>query len=235
MKYELTLERYQGPLDKLLELVEEKKLAITEISLAEVTADFLNYLEKLEKEHSDPTLISDFLVVASKLVLIKSKILLPTLELNEEEEEDIRTFEKRLLLYAELKKAKNIIKEKWNVFPQMASREFLSTIGAAFYPPKNLTAEDLALAFSKIFREFEKVMKPVKTIKIEMINLKEKIEEILKKITSKKPVELNNLRSEGSRSELIVLFLAILHLIKAQLIYVEQAGHFSEIKITKLK
>ena len=87
MNYELTLEAYQGPLDKLLELVEAKKMEVTEISLAEVTADFLDYLKKLEAENVSQTLLADFLVIASKLIFIKSKILLPSLFAGEEETE----------------------------------------------------------------------------------------------------------------------------------------------------
>ena len=100
MPYELSLEYYKGPLDKLLELVEEKKLEITQISLAEVTADFLNYLKTLDESRANHSLIADFLVVASKLVLIKSKMLLPSLPLDEEEESDIRNLEERLKLFA---------------------------------------------------------------------------------------------------------------------------------------
>ena len=106
MLYELKLETYQGPLDKLLELVEGKKLEITKISLADVTADFLNFLKKLESEGANHSLIADFLVVASKLILIKSKVLLPALTLSEEEESDIHDLEARLKIYAELSRQK---------------------------------------------------------------------------------------------------------------------------------
>lgn len=232
MAYELNLERYSGPLDKLLELVLEKKMEITEISLAEVTADFLDYLRKLEEENADPGIITDFLVVASKLVLIKSKNLLPSLELNEEEEEDVRAFELRLKIYAEFKKAQKLVKEKWNDFPQMASREFLSATGPAFYPPEKITEKDLVLSLSRILGEFEKVMKPVQKIKIEIINLKEKIEEVFKKLTAS-PVGLNHFKEKGTRAELVVLFLAVLHLIKAQIVHVEQADNFGEITIAR--
>lgn len=232
MAYELTLEKYQGPLDKLLELVLEKKMEISEVSLAGVTADFLSYLEKLEEGKTSPSVIADFLSVASKLVLIKSKNLLPSLVLSEEEEEDIRLFETRLKIYAELKNTQKIIKERWHEYPQMASREFLSAAGTAFYPPKKTSGAELASAISKIAGEFEKIMKPVQRIKIEIINLKEKIEEIFQKLTSS-PVGFESLKNKGGKRELVVLFLAILHLIKAQLVSVEQAGSFGDIRIAK--
>lgn len=232
MQYELTLGHYSGPLDKLLELVLEKKMEITEISLAEVTADFLDYLKKLEEEHASPSLITDFLVVASKLVLIKSKILLPSLTFEEEEEVDIKAFEQRLKIYAEFKNTQKLIKEKWRDLPQMTSREFLMTSGQAFYPPSKITKEDIVFSISKVLEEFEKIFKPVKVIKVEIVNLKEKIEEILNKITAK-PVGFNELRSKRKKNEVIALFLAILHLIKDQLVRVEQRIHFGEITIAR--
>ncbi|MEK7162430.1 MAG: segregation/condensation protein A, partial [Patescibacteria group bacterium] len=96
--YELKLENYQGPLQKLLELIEEKKMEITIINLAEVTSSFFEYLKKLEALGMDHSLLADFLVIASKLLLIKSKVLLPSLPLTEEEESDIRGLESQLKL-----------------------------------------------------------------------------------------------------------------------------------------
>jgi len=246
MAYELVLNGYQGPLDKLLELVEEKKLEITQISLAEVTADFLKYLKKMAAskeaslapsgrgtEEMNHGLIADFLAVASRLILIKSKVLLPTLELTAEEETDIRNLEARLKIYAELKGAQKILKSLWSEQPKMATREFLSGMAASFYPPQKVKKEDLAPALAQILEELQRFLKPIETIKIEIVNLQAKIEEILKKITEG-PKELRDLRQDRSKRELVVLFLAILHLIKEELIYVKQETHFAEIQVKRI-
>ncbi len=116
MDYSLALETYQGPLDKLLELIEEKKLAITELALAEVTSDFLSYVEELQKKEAGSVklgFLADFLVIASKLLLIRSKALLPSLTLTEEEKEDIHDLETRLKVYQELKHAQRHVKQAW--------------------------------------------------------------------------------------------------------------------------
>jgi len=89
MNYEVKLEQFTGPLNKLLELIEARKLEITALNLAEVTEDFINYIRSLEKG-ADPEILADFIVVASRLILIKSKTLLPSLELTEEEEGEIK-------------------------------------------------------------------------------------------------------------------------------------------------
>src|SRR5262245_8487868 len=94
MDYALRLQQYEGPLEKLLELIEERKLDVNEISLAEVTDDFLKYLEQLPAVA--PALLADFLTIGSRLVLIKSKSLLPELPLSAEEESDIKDLERRL-------------------------------------------------------------------------------------------------------------------------------------------
>lgn len=238
MNYELKTEYYQGPLDKLLELIEEKKLEISQVSLAAVTGDFLKYLKSLEeKQQIDSSLLADFLVVASRLILIKSKELLPSLILTEEEEKDIRNLEWGLKIYQEIKKTQRFIKEKWREMPKMAVREFMADISNSgqtfFFPPKNLKKEQLQTAITAVCRTLESFFRPAATIRNTVINLKEKIEEIFKKITEK-PADLHNLHSGKDRNELIVVFLAILHLIKEQLIQAEQTGHFKEIQIAKI-
>jgi segregation and condensation protein A len=127
MNYELKLEQYSGPLEKLLELIEERKLEVTEISLGQVTEDFLRHLNDLKAktgalQEGDPVehsvrahlrLLVDFIIVASRLILIKSKSLLPGLELSGEEEADIKDLERRLFIYKELKPAMRLIASLW--------------------------------------------------------------------------------------------------------------------------
>lgn len=234
--YELELEVYQGPLEKLLELIEEKQLEITEVNLAKVTADFLLHIHALEEQAGEagvpPELLSDFLVVASKLVLIKSKALLPTLPLTEEEEGEIRDFEARLRLYRELKSAEKLMIPLWHEFPTMAEREFLASSESLFYPPERLTEENLAGAMRRVLGELERFARPTARLAGAVVSLEEKIEEILHRIGGA-PLTFGELRRGRKREELIVLFLAILHLIKTQLIKVRQEGHFDDIVVAK--
>jgi len=236
MPFELKLEEYQGPLDKLLELIEAKKLEITQLNLAEVTADFLDYVQTLEGTAEDggapPALLADFLVVASRLILIKSKALLPDLTLSEEEEGEVADLEYRLRLYRELKEGQCHLAKGWSVFPLMHTREFLMGSEALFYPPTRLTAGDLAAAFGRVLGELERIAKPTAHLKSEIENLSKKIEEVLARLTGA-PLGLGALRRSGSRGELVVLFLAILHLLKAQLVKVEQADRFGEIIVAR--
>ena len=87
--YHVKLEQFEGPFSLLVQLIDEKKLSINEISLSNVTEQYLGHLESIEESH--PAELADFLVVASKLLLIKSRTLLPDLEVEEEEGESLVT------------------------------------------------------------------------------------------------------------------------------------------------
>jgi segregation and condensation protein A len=229
--YELSLENFSGPIEKLLELIEEKKLKITELNLAEVTADFLNYLKQIEKV--EPRLLADFVVVASRLLLIKSKALLPTLQITEEEEKDIKDLEARLRFYQQFKPAINLIKKMSEQSGISISRPLFFGRPAAFYPPKNLEIKDLHNAVKSIFETLEQFQKETKIVKLSLISLEEKIEEITKRIGEN--LKFHELTKEKPREEIIVLFLALLHLLAKQLIKVEQKEKFSDIIIEKFE
>src|SRR3989338_6266919 len=100
--YQVKLQAFEGPLDVLLNLIEERKLEITQVSLAEVTGHFIEYVER---EHIPPGIIAEFLAVVARLLLIKTKALLPFLTLSEEEEEELVDLETRLKLLARFREA----------------------------------------------------------------------------------------------------------------------------------
>lgn len=230
--YEFNSEGFKGPLAKLLELIEEKKMEISQINLAEVTDDFLKYIKTFEGKAGTEQIVADFLVVASRLILIKSKSLLPSLELTEEEEGDIKNLEARLRLYQELKKAHPYLRMHWSVSPQLYTREFFMTAEPLFYPPSALGSAELRNAVARMVGELEKVFRPTAALKREILQLKQKIEDVLTRLTSA-PTGFHSLRQSGGREEMVVLFLAILHLIKEQFVDVIQEGHFGDITIAK--
>ncbi len=228
--YQLKLRQFAGPIEKLLELIEEKKLPIAELSLAEVTADFLNYIKAMEAV--EPRILADFVVVASRLLLIKSKALLPNLELTEEEEDGIKDLEERLKRYQAFKPAIGLFKKLWERKGHSVSRPFLFGRPSIFYPPKDLNSETLREAVESVFEILKRLEPEVQTIESSMISLEEKIGEIVKCLESGIR-QFGALAKEKSRSEVIVLFLALLHLLRDQLIKAEQKQGFSDIIIEK--
>ena len=250
MSFAVQTQAYKGPLEKLLELVEEKKLEITLVSLAEVTGDFLKYIEELRKtiEH-DPgrsfaaaqddnrsidlkEIIADFLVIASRLLLIKSRVLLPNLEFDEEEEASLHDLEFRLKLYEELKGAREHIARGWNEYPRMRSREFFAAREPGFSPPLALQATHLAEAMGRVMGELQRFLLPTGKIENTMIKLQDTISRLLERISGT-PLDLGHMDGTKPRSEVVVLFLAVLHLARDHFVQVEQEGEFGRIYIRK--
>ncbi|MEK7114522.1 MAG: segregation/condensation protein A [Patescibacteria group bacterium] len=230
MNYELRIEKFSGPIEKLLELIEEKKLEITELNLAEATADFLNYIKKIE--NIEPRLLADFVVVAAKLLLIKSKALLPNLQLTEEEEKDIKDLENRLKIYRQFKPAIDHIKRLSEQKRILISQPLFSRRPTIFYPSENLKVNELYKAIKGIFENFKQFQNETKIIRSSLVTLEEKIEEIVNRLGIES-LNFEELTKEKPRSEIIVLFLALLHLLAKQSIKIEQKEKFSDIMITK--
>jgi segregation and condensation protein A len=111
---------YQGPLEALLELIEARKLSITQVSLAEVCDAYLSYLEKLPELPLGET--AQFVLVASTLLLIKSRSLLPSLTLTEEERESVDELERRLAQLRLIKNASKLLRKEWGTHPYVIDR-----------------------------------------------------------------------------------------------------------------
>jgi segregation and condensation protein A len=186
--YELKTEQFSGPIEKLLEMIEGKEMEITDLNLAEVTADFLDYLEKIKNPEEsgiqlDPRVLADFIVVASHLILIKSKALLPSLELSGEEEGEIEKLKDRLKFYQEFKPALLHVKEKWADGNFSVSRALFAGRPEIFYPAENITLENLKKSLESIFESLKEFVDKSQPLENSVIRLEEKIEEILQRLT----------------------------------------------------
>lgn len=245
MTYEISLREYTGPLDKLLELIETKELEITAITIASVTADFIDHLQKSE-EDIDPSILADFLVVAAKLVLLKSKVLLPSLSLNEDEEADIKDLEMRLLIYKEFsarggketseQSASNNISSMWANGEAAHVRSFLALFGQQtfFVPATNISIANLSLHINKIAEMISVIAPPEpEKVKSKIISLKEKIQELLTRFRDAAQHSFASITMQKTRSEVIALFLAVLHLFREHSIHIEQEEHFGDIVLKR--
>lgn len=234
MSYQVKLEQFAGPLEKLLELIEERKLEITTVNLASVTGEFLNYLSTLEAR-GDAGTIADFVAVAAKLVLVKSKVLLPDVPLTAEEEGEIRDLESQLRLYREIQHAGVLIKNIWSGFPRAGARPFFfaQSERAMFYPPPGLRAEGLAAAIHGLVRELKQFIPETRKVERAVITLEERMKRLLARFTAARRESFHSLAEGESKAEAIVLFLAILHLLKDRLLSVRQEQPFGDILIQK--
>ena len=236
MNYEVKLKEFSWPFDKLLELIEGQKLEITRINLAEVTASFLDYIKGLGGESTSGAL-ADFLVVAAKLILIKSKVLLPDLKLTEEEEADIQDLEGRLKIYKEFKRASQHIGEMWGKNKPAFARQFFMNLGdtSVFYPPQAISVKQLTDMARKLLASLKALIPQATTaVKEIIITIEEKMQELVSRFQEAAEHTFKNISSGKSKKEIIVSFLAILHLLRDRLINADQKEQFGDITFKKL-
>ncbi len=234
MPYRVKLENFEGPLDLLLSLCEEQKLDICQISLANVADSFLEHCREMS-EYDWPQ-VADFLTVAARLLLIKSKALLPTLELTREEEEDILDLETRLKEYKRFKEAAEIIGRDFAKKTYSHSREHYAANAPAFLPPPSLATGDLLSAIKKIFADLPSEFKLVRQKIRKVVSLEEKIKELVERLKNRLETNFRELSGgKKTKMEIVLTFLAILHLIREQIINAEQKETFGEIKLVNIK
>lgn len=230
MAYLVKLEHFEGPLDLLLQLIEQEKLSITEVSLARVTDDYLTVIRSAKEIH--PEELADFLVVAAKLILIKSQALLPGIELEAEEGPSL---EEQLRLYKEFVDASKQIEMMLRKKRFMFGREkpFFERV-PEFSPPPKLTIAILADAFRQVLKNLEPLFKLPRAAIERAMSIQEKIGHIRAMILSRVAVKFNEiLKTAKNKTEVIVSFLALLELVKQRVIDAKQDSLFHEIELNK--
>jgi len=226
---QVRIRQFEGPLDLLLQLIEREELDISTVSLAEVTDQYLGTLEQVERRHPDE--LADFLVVAAKLLLIKSRILLPQLSLPDEEGLPL---EDQLRLYRTFVGASETVRRLYRRKHVMYPREHTAMIEPMFMPPERLGANDLAEAFRTALQRLEPVAVITQTTIARTVSLQQKIQSIRDLILSESAVNFRQLLERAdSRMDVIVTFLALLELVKQRTAVVVQEENFSDIQITR--
>ena len=230
MAYHIKLEQFEGPLDLLLQLTEQEKLDITRVSLAKIADQYLAYISNTK----DITLahLADFLSVASRLILIKSKALLPMLEFTEEEEEEIKDLEYQLAEYKKFKDASAVLAKLFDSDDMSFAREGFLGMPPLFYPPEKIIAEDLRRAFAKVLGEIPVLEKLEEEMVKEVLTLEDKIVHLQDMLRERVQTSFADLVANAKdKVEVVVSFLAMLELVKQRIILVEQGELFSEIQM----
>ncbi len=237
LTYNIKTPVFEGPFGLLLSLVEKRKLFINDVSLASVTEDYLNYVNGLENK--DPMHMSSFIVVASTLLLIKSKSLLPNLVFTEEEEVSIKDLEDRLALYELYSNLTQNIKEKFGkkiIF--MPIEHKIETV--VFLPDERITKYNMMILAQDIVNKLpKKVILPKveirKVISIEEMigRLTERINDALKMSFKEFSRSSNASYSKEEKVNIIVSFLAVLELARQGVLSLVQENNFDDIMIQK--
>jgi len=230
MTYEVKSDKFSGPLDLLLQLIEKDDLNITEISLAQVTEQYIDHLEKLTEIEAEE--LADFLVIAGRLLLLKSRALLPYLETEVEEE----SLESQLKLYKDFLEASKKIDAmiKLERFTFARTRPPAKT-EVEFSPPPNVNLETLKNCFLVVLKRLDPLVKLPKQMMEKSVSLQQKILELKDILAAQKNFRFTNLVSSAkNRTEIIMNFLAILELLKQRQLKVKQQGTFNDIIIEKI-
>jgi segregation and condensation protein A len=234
---EFTTDKFSGPLGLLLNLIESEEMDITEISLAKIADEYVNYIRGAQ--NIDPEEMADFLVIAAKLLFIKSKALLPYLY-SAEEEEEIDDLERQLKMYKEfvaasLKIKEHIARNRRLFLPPLTKNRRGQFNLPVFSPPAKLTAALLQEKFLAILdglakQQEEKI--PEATLEPK-INIDDKIASIKAMLLNKIKINFSRLLAgAATKTEIIVSFLAVLELAKQKELFFEQAELFSDIHIS---
>jgi segregation and condensation protein A len=223
-------ENFSGPLDLLLSLVEEKKLSLSEISLSQVTDQFLDYLDTLENRH--PETIADFLVVGARLLFLKSRLLLPgEMAL---EEDDASSLAAQLRLYKAFQEASKKMETAWGAGERIGFHLESPRRSENFVPPPSLSIGQLQKSMWGLVRRLAPP-KPLPETRIDgTISIHQKIQHIRNLLSQVQKTTFHDMISDkGNRTEIIVAMLAILELIKLRTLTVQQADLFGSIHISR--
>lgn len=231
MSFTVKQEHFEGPLELLLDLIEKKKLFVNDVSLAKVADDYVAYVKNLEQFPVADS--AHFVLIASTLLLIKSKSLLPQLDLTTEEEQSIEDLERRLKLYEMVRKLSRNLQSVWCKKVLFASGE--RKLNPVFSPDPGMTAQNLHQAALRVLNNLPKKEFLPKVIVDKIVSLEEMIVSLTKRVTASLKMSFKEFARGigGAKKEdkvnVIVGFLAMLELVKQGVIQVTQEKHFDDI------
>jgi segregation and condensation protein A len=230
--YTIHTDVYEGPLDLLLDLITKAELDITRLSLAKVTDEYLTYLASMQQKSAVE--VSGFLVIAAKLIQIKSEALLPRPpERLEGEEDPAESLARQLMIYKAIKQT-----SKWlQILEQIGQRNYIRLAA----PPKieesvDLSGIDIAdlITMLQALFHFQEDAAPITTVvTIPRVTIKNKIKDLITYLRDQQSLSYRQLLpKDHDRVEAIVLFLAVLELIKQHYVDAVQEGLFADIQIS---
>ena len=243
MELKVELQAFEGPLDLLLHLIDKNKVNIFDIPIVEITNQYMEYIEEMKRQ--DLNVMSEFLVMAATLLGIKSKMLLPVEETEDEEVEDPRAeLVEQLLQYKMYKSISYELRDRQSDAEHILYKvPTLPDEVLAFEQPvdvdeliSDLTLNKLQAIFQSVMRRQENRVDPIRskfgTIRKEEVSLEDKMAYVSNYCYSHRKFSFKQLLMEQhSKTELIVTFLSILELMKAGTIYITQENTFDDIMI----
>jgi len=240
--YQIKQGTFEGPLELLLSLIEQKKLFVNEISLAEVTNDYISYIKSLNDVPSDKHIsnVSYFILIAATLILIKSKSLLPNLSLTDDESEKIVDLETRLKLFKIIKNASIDISNNFGAKIIFMPNERIWS-EPIFSSDPSITQDSMFVSINDVLSHIPKKVEKLPELEVKkIINIDEIINSLTDRIQSAVNLSFKEFtRGSGANNQeeakvhVIISFLAMLELVREGIIDVIQNSSFGDIEINK--
>ncbi len=233
--YTIQLPVYEGPLDLLLNLIEHAELDITKVSLAEVTDQYLTYIRQIQDRQLED--LASFLVMAARLIQIKSEVLLPRPPLREAGEEDPGdALARQLVAYKKYKQVAILLSER----EESGLRSYIRLAPPPFIDPKidmqDFKLDDLYQAMLEVLKNVHKMPTLEETVSTPRVSVRDKILSIIYSLKDASQLSFRKLiKTARSRLEIVVAFLAILELIKQDQVEVRQEEMFGDIELVRGK
>jgi segregation and condensation protein A len=241
MEYEVQVDNFEGPLDLLYKLVKKNKIEISNISLAHITEQYLQYIEHLQGFNLD--LASEFMVIASELIEIKAKLLLPQNRSEEEEDEDKKDLVQRLEEYKLFKNASEILRdfedEATDSFALPGEEELIRQepkLKIDKTPEKLFEIYKRVISSNKDEKKKNPLLSEMESINPDRLNVEERTKHITSKIAKNGILDFKDLINNISDSlEIVVTLLSLLELMKLKKIKVKQSQLFANITVEQEK
>ena len=231
MEYTLKINDFEGPFDLLLHLIKEAKMSVFDFSVEEIVKSYLDYINKMQEVNL--TIASSYLVMASELIEIKSRMLLPRREDDTEEEEDPKErLINRLIEYQKYKdlteEFKNMEEKRKEIYTKLPE-DLSSYTEDNVLKNSNVTLDDLLLAFQAFLeRQKEEVVLETKVTKRE-ITVEERRRDIKSRLRKNKKVSFFELFDIITKEYVVVTFLAVLEMVRKNELNIIQENNFDDI------
>lgn len=235
MEFNVKLDRFEGPYTKLLDLILDRKISITEISLVAVADDYINYIKSLDTEnHAD---ISQFILVASTLMLMKAKSLLPGIVYTDEEEKQVNALEHKLEIYRTLINTSNLVRKIYdkNI---LYERERINYKGGDIFVPDNRVTKEMLQSIILLTLSTFTIPKKILNVSVEQVlRIELVIENLLKRVSDAPAITLESLAGAATnfaekKKLLIINFIALLELVRKGSISATQTTNTGDIYIS---
>lgn len=227
--FSIKTESYEGPFEVLLDLIEERKLLVNDLALANITEDFIQHVRAQETFPMEQA--AHFIQIAATLLLIKSKSLVPDLILSEEEDADVEDLKRRLLAYEKVREAARELSRMYGKYVMVPAGERAPEV--TFAPSRDLSVSALVEALARVFAAREEVEELPEARVKPLVTIEEMMDRLASRVQSALSLTFKEFAGDAKeRIEVIVSFLALLEMVKQGAVAAEQHATYGDIRIS---